>query len=136
MGGNGYSFTPMCQAGVGQGTLYEQFHKDVQGDSPIHDNAGVFQNLSTQYEERQKEFSKALATINTTYTGSAADSMNSAFDPLIKSMGDGQTMTQQAANALTGQAGTFTTAQSKINNTVPVPGGALVRAHGAVEHRP
>ena len=55
MSGNGYSFTPMCRAGVGQGTLYEQFHKDVKGSSPIHANADVFNKLSTQYGATAKE---------------------------------------------------------------------------------
>lgn len=120
-GKGGYSFTPVCRAGVGQGTLYEQFHKDVKGDSPIHDNASAFQGLADEYKTHQDAFKTALEGIKTTYTGSAADSMQSAFEPLVNSMGEGHTMTQQAATALTGQAGQFTTTQSKINNTVPVP---------------
>ncbi|QUQ71126.1 WXG100 family type VII secretion target [Kutzneria sp. CA-103260] len=117
--GNGYTFTPLCRAG--QGTIYQQFHEGVKGDGPIHQNATGFQGLSQKYGEMQTAFKTALGNIKTTYTGSAADSMQSAFDPLVKGMGDGQTMSQQASTALTNQAGQFTTAQSKINNTVPVP---------------
>ena len=117
--GNGYTFTPVCRAG--QGTIYEQFHVGVPGDGPIHENATGFQGLSQKYGEMQTAFQKALGGIKTTYTGSAADSMQSAFEPLVKGMGDGQTMTQQASTALTNQAGQFTATQSKINNTVAVP---------------
>ncbi|MFI9384303.1 WXG100 family type VII secretion target [Kutzneria sp. NPDC052558] len=117
--GNGYTYAPTCRAG--QGTIYDQFHNGVKGDGPIHQNATGFQELAQTYGEQQTAFKKALEGIKTTYTGSAADSMQSAFDPLVKGMSDGQTMSQQASTALTNQAGQFKATQAKINNTVPVP---------------
>jgi uncharacterized protein YukE len=121
MSGNGYSFAPVCRAGVGQGTIYDQFHNNVKGDSPLHDNASVFTALAGDYQSHQQDLTQALSGIKATYTGTAADQMEGAFAPLIKSMSDGQTMCQQASASMTAQAAHFTGAQNKIDNTVPVP---------------
>ncbi|MBV8931810.1 MAG: hypothetical protein JOZ47_07475 [Kutzneria sp.] len=104
------------------GSLYDQFHTNAKGASTLHKASGAYDTLAAEYLQHQTDLKKALEGIRTTYTGTAADQMQGAFDPLIKSMDDGHQLAVAASKSMTDQSGHFDTAQKKIVNTVPVPG--------------
>lgn len=109
----------MC--GIPAGSVYDQFHGDkIAGAAQLNTQAGIFGKLAGEYSQHQQAFTTALAGIRSSYSGSAAGQMQSAFEPLVKSMGDGHDMCTQSAQMLNTQAAHFTSAQSKIVKEVEV----------------
>lgn len=103
------------------GTLYEQFHVDVQGSGQLRENAAIFDKLATEYNQHKFALKDALNGIQVTYTGQGAEMMRGAFEPLIESVGQGFDLCRRSSVLLTDQGGGFDTAQSKIHKPVDVP---------------
>jgi hypothetical protein len=102
-------------------TLYEQFHNNVQGVTPLNNAKDSLNGLQTTYEQVRDNLTQALSGIKATYTGNAADAMSDAFTPLANSFNDGANFAGSAALSADFQATSFATAQAKIQNQVPVP---------------
>jgi hypothetical protein len=96
------------------GSLYDQFHTNVEGSGQLVENADVFDRLATEYNQHK-------FALKVTYTGQAAEAMQGAFQPLIESIGQGYDLCRRSAALLTDQGGGFDTTQAKIQKPVNVP---------------
>src|SRR5437879_1810314 len=103
------------------GSLYDQFHTGVKGTPPLHSASQTFDQIASAHDADQKSLTTALSAVSVTYTGTAASSMQSAFQPLIDALGDGVQKANTASSVAQQQAGHFTTAQNAIKKDVPVP---------------
>jgi hypothetical protein len=103
------------------GSLYDQFHTNVQGTGPLNEASTALTRQSIVYENLRDNLTQALSGIKATYTGNASDAMGDAFTSLSDSFNDGANFAGSASLACDTQAGSFATAQAKITNQVPVP---------------
>jgi hypothetical protein len=103
------------------GSLYDQFHKDVAGSGQLRESARIFEELAQEYNQQKFELQNALSRVTVTYTGAAADQMRGAFQPLIESVGEGFDLCRRSANLLEDQSGGFDAAQAAIQPPVSVP---------------
>lgn len=103
------------------GSLYDQFHTNVQGTGPLNEASTALTKQSIVYENLRDNLTQALSGIKATYTGNSADAMGDAFTELSDSFNDGANFAGSASLACYTQSDSFATAQAKIANQVPVP---------------
>jgi hypothetical protein len=103
------------------GSLYDQFHTNVKGTGPLNEASTSLTKQSIVYENLRDNLTQALSGIKATYTGNSADTMGDAFTELSDSFNDGANFAGGASLACYTQSDSFTTAQAKIANQVPVP---------------
>jgi hypothetical protein len=104
-----------------KGSLYDQFHTGIKGVSPLHAASHTFDQIASAHEADQASLKSALGAVSVTYTGTAASTMQSAFQSLLDSLGAGVQKATAASSVAQQQAGHFTAAQNQIQNDVPVP---------------